>query len=145
MRARVATLLFSATLIATSAAVEPTQTRELSFRKLPLRPGERIAAIQIDITGAAFQKVSIPYDWGIEITPPVGDACTLKATGQHGSAFLFPTSPELHRFATLSLDPPPPSRPFTVEVQFVGYSYDSATQKEEQRLIKLPKECVVIQ
>ena len=145
MRASVASLLFSAALIAASTAAEPARTRVVSFRKLPLRPGERIAAIQIDITGAAFQKVSIPYDWGVEITPPVGDACTLKGTGQHGGAFLFPTSRNLHQFVTLSLDPPPPSRPFSVEVQMVGYLYDRNTQKEDQQLIKLPKECIVIE
>src|SRR5437868_1940569 len=86
MRVLVAVLLSSAALIATGAAAERARTRALSFRNLPLRPGERIAAIQINIIGAAFQKLSIPYDWGVDVTPPEGDACTLKATGQHGGA-----------------------------------------------------------
>src|SRR5436309_16054423 len=117
MRASVASLLFSAALIAASTAAEPARTRVVSFRKLPLRPGERISAIQIDITGAAFQRVSIPYDWEIHVTPPVADACTLKGIGQHGGAFLFPASRELKKFVVVALDPAPSTRPFTVEAQ----------------------------
>ena len=144
MRVSFTALLFSMLMIAAIIAAEPARNRELSFQKLPLRQGERIAAIQIDITGAAFQKVSVPHDWGLEVTPPVGDFCTLKATAQHGASFLFSTSPELNNFVTL-VDSPQLARPFRVEAQITGYSYDPKTQKEEQRVIKLPKECIVIE
>jgi len=143
MRASVASLLFSAALIAASTAAEPARTRVVSFRKLPLRPGERIAAIQIDVAGATFSKVSIPYDWGLDVSAPVAEACTLKAFGQHSSAFLSPK--QLKHIATLMLYNATDARQFSVEAQVVAISYDRVTDKESQRVIKLPKECILIE
>jgi hypothetical protein len=84
-----AVLLSAAALIAANAAPKPVRVRKVSLRKLPIREGESIAAIQIDVTGATFRKVSMPYDWGFDIRPPVGDAYTLKGTAQHSSPFVF--------------------------------------------------------
>jgi hypothetical protein len=139
MRAFVVMLLCTGAIIAATA---PARVRELSFRKLPLRDGERIAAIQVDLTGATFSKVSIPYDWGFDISPPVADACTLKGTAQHGSAFL--SANQLQKFATLAFYASPES-PFTIRASVLLYSYDQKSQKESQRTIDLPKECIVLE
>jgi hypothetical protein len=125
-----------------TATPQPVRVREVSLRNLPLRNGERIAAIEIDVTGATFSKVSIPYDWGFDISPPVAGACTLKATGQHGSAFVSPD--DLQKFVTLrsyaSAEPP-----FTIKASVALYSYDQNTKKESQRSIDVPQECIVIE
>lgn len=144
MRTLLVILLFSSVVIAATDVAKPARVRQLSFRNLPLRKGERVAAIQIDVTGAAFQKVSIPYDWGVDVSPPVSDACRLKATAQHGAAFLT-TLRDLQKFVMLAFYDTQFTRPFSIEASVVGYSYDRKTQKEEQRVIKLPKECIVIE
>jgi len=108
---------------------------------LPLKAGERVAAIQIDIAGASFKKVSIPYDWGLDVSPPVAEVCTLKAFGQHSSAFLSPN--QFNEFATLEMYGSRDSEPFAVRANIVAILYDSS-DKEHQRVIKLPKECIVV-
>ena len=139
MRRSFAILVLSATIIAASDA--RPRTRELSLRNLPLKAHERVAAIQIDIAGASFKKVSIPCDWGLDVSPPVAVACTLKAFGQHSSAFLSPN--QFNKFATLEMDGSRDSEPFAVRASIIAILYDSS-DKEHQRVIKLPKECIVV-
>ena len=141
MRMSLAILLSSAAIIAASATAAPPRARTLSFRNLSLKPGEHIAAIQIDITGASFEKVTVPYDWGLNVSPPVAEACTLKAGGQHSSAFLSPN--QLQKFVTIKLYEPGDVRPFSITASIVAIWYDSS-DKEHQRVIKLPKQCIVL-
>ena len=129
--------------MAAITAAEPARTRQLSLRKIPLKPGELVAQIQIDLAGATFSKVSIPYDWGLEVSAPVAEACTLKAYGQHSSAFLSPE--KLKHIATVTLLTGLDVREFTIEAQVDAISYDRVTGKESQRVIKLPKECILVE
>jgi hypothetical protein len=142
MRVLLMMLLCSSALIAASEAQKPGRIREVSLRKLPLRDGERIAAIQIDVTGATFRKASIPYDWGFDITPPVAGASTLKGTAQHSSAFV--SAEELQKFVALAFYPSLET-PFTIKASVVLYSYDQKTKQEAQRSLDVPRECIIVE
>lgn len=119
-----------------------TRLRQVSLRNLPLREGERIAAVQVEVTGARFRNVQIPDDWGFDVGPPVGKTSILKGTAQHGSAMLS-TPGELRRFLTLAFYDSI-NLPFTIKVSLVLYRYDKQ-KKESDRTIQLPSECIVME
>jgi hypothetical protein len=94
-------LLCGAGFAATDTPLIPVRIREVSLRNVPLKEGERIAAIKVEVTGARFRGVRIPDDWGVDVGAPSADVSVLKGVAQHGTAMLF-TTDEFQRFLTLA-------------------------------------------
>jgi hypothetical protein len=63
--------------------------RIVSFPVISLADGERVSAVQINMTCGRFQAINkIPNDWSLEIEGPVSERSTLKAVANHGSSWL---------------------------------------------------------
>src|SRR5580704_10104594 len=137
-------LVCCAMLAATDTPMKPVRARDFSLRNLPLKDGERIEAIEIEVAGARFRNVRIPDDWGINISPPESDVSVLKGVAQHGTAMLF-TSSEFQRFLTLAFyDYGEFNRPFTIKVKLTLYLYDKI-KGESERTLDLGDKCIALE
>jgi len=136
-------LLCSVAAAAKDTLLKPVRLREMSLQKVPLREGERIASIEVELAGASFSVVRIPVDWSFEVSAPVSGIAVLKGEAAHGVGMPF-TTEEFQRFATLAFyDYGSPQREFSVKVKLGLFLYDQK-KRESERMIELLPECVVL-
>ena len=141
----VAWLLVGCAVMAAAEAPKPAaRLQAISIREVPLRQGERIAGLEVEVTGGEFRDVRIPTDWGVEIEAPVSGVSVMKGTAAHGVGMLSGTS-EFGRFATVACRDSGESGPaLSVKAKLALHRHDPATGQESERPLDVPGECVLL-
>jgi len=123
--------------------LKPERLREVSLQNVPLKKGERIAWIEMEVAGASFSAVHIPIDWSFEAKAPVSGVALLKGEAAHGAAMPF-TTESFQRFVTLAFyDYGEPEQNFSIQVKLGLFLHDEKTG-ESDRVIELPPACVIL-
>jgi hypothetical protein len=74
---------------ATAGRITPMYVRDVRLENIPLKQGERIAAIEVTIVNAAVSKVSVPLGWRADVSwPDARCGTTVTAEAGHGIACL---------------------------------------------------------
>jgi hypothetical protein len=137
-------LLCSVAVAAKDTPLKPVRIREVSLQKVPLKEGERIASIEVEVAGASFSSVHIPIDWSFEAGAPVSGVAVLKGEAAHGVGMPF-TADEFQRFVTLAFyDHGFPQREFSIKVKLGLYLYDPKKKSESERVIELSSDSIVL-
>jgi hypothetical protein len=130
---------------ASGAPLRPVQVRDVSLQAVALKPGERIASINVEVAGASFSTVRIPADWSFAVGAPVSGVAVLKGEAAHGVGMLF-TTEEFQRFATLVFyDSGGPQPEFSIKVKLGLYLFDPQSKRESERVIELPAKRVILE
>jgi len=136
--------LGGAAMAAIDTPMKPIRVQEVSLRNVPLNEGERIAAVEVEVSGASFSAVRVPIDWGFDVGAPVSGIAVLKGEAAHGVGMPF-TTMEFQRFLTLALyDYGQFSAPFTIKAKLTLYRYDKKAG-ESERTIEVPTDSIVLE
>ena len=136
-------LLCSVAVAAKDTPLKPVRVRELSLQQVPLKEGERIAYIKVEVAGASFSGVHIPIDWSLEVGAPVSGVAVLKGAAAHSVGMPF-TTDEFQRFATLAFyDYGFPQREFSIKVK-LGLYLNDPKKGESERVIELSAESIIL-
>ncbi len=133
----------SVAFAANDEPIRPAQVREVSLQNVRPNEGERIASIEVEVTGASFETVHIPNDWSFEVSAPVSGVAVLKGEAAHGAA--MPFAPDnFQRFLTLaSYAKPNEPATFSIKVKLGLYLYDRK-RGESERAIELSSENILL-
>ena len=123
--------------------IKPVRLRDLSLQKVPLKEGERIASIEVEVAGASFSSVHIPVDWSFDVGAPVSCVALLKGEAAHGVGMPF-TTDAFQRFLTLAFyEYGYKQRQFSIKVKLGLYLHD-AEKGESERVIELLPESIAL-
>ncbi len=79
----------SGLLLAAAAPIDSMSLYEVRLKQLPLKEGERISAITLNIAWGNVRTVTLPLDWTAEVGyPDASDGTTVWLEAGHGTSFL---------------------------------------------------------
>jgi hypothetical protein len=123
----------------TAAALECGRNLVVTFRRVPLNPGERVVGIKLTVVGGSVVGVgSIPRDWSISVEPEVSGAASVSGSPQHGAGALEST--EALPAVTVrghNCTPAPPSFALSAVVHVTHDFASSRTIDIDQRMLRI--------
>ena len=136
-------VLCSVAVASKDTPLKPVRVRELSLQQVPLKEGERIASIEVEVAGASFSGVHVPNDWSLEVGAPVSGVAVLNGAAAHSVGMPFTTA-EFQRFATLAFyDYGFPQREFSIKVK-LGLYLNDPKMGESERVLELSAENIIL-
>jgi hypothetical protein len=136
-------LLCSVAVSSKETPLKPVRVRELSLQQVPLKEGERIASVEVQVAGASFSSVRIPIDWSFEVGAPVSGVAVLKGAAAHGVGMPF-TADEFQRFVTLAFyEHGFPQGEFSIKVK-LGLYLNDQKKGESERVIELSAGSIIL-
>lgn len=128
-----------------ATSLKPLRLTEVSLRSVPLKEGERITSIEVEVTDASFSALHIPIDWSFEVGASVSGVAVLKGEAAHGVGMPYDLA-EFQRFLTLAhYDNGQYGKPFAIKARLGLCLYDQRTKKESERVIELSPKCIVLE
>jgi hypothetical protein len=144
MKAFFASLLISVVAVtAQTTPLKPVRLQALSLQNVALKEGERIASIEVEVSGASFRNVRIPIDWSFDVAAPISGVAVLKGEAAHGVGMLFSTG-EFQRFLCLA-SYGSEQRQFGIKVRLGLYRNDPVQHRESETVLEIPAECIVLE
>jgi hypothetical protein len=75
-------------LIASAARIDSMMLHNVRLKNLPLKEGERISAIVVNVASVYVRTVTLPLDWRAEVSlPDMVEGTTVRAEAGHGTSW----------------------------------------------------------
>lgn len=82
-------LLLCSGLIASAGRIDSMSLHEVRLKKLPLKEGERISAVIVNVAIVYVRTVTLPLDWRAEVSwPDRIEGTTVRVEAGHGTSWL---------------------------------------------------------
>jgi len=82
-------LLLCSGLIASAGRIDSMTLHDVRLKNLPLKEGERISAVMVNVASVYVRTVTLPLDWRAEVSlPDMVEGTTVWAEAGHGASWL---------------------------------------------------------